>query len=77
LDILHDRTKTGDSAGAEIITVAEAARDDDGVDVPERSFLMPHQLCGVAEHILKNVDCVAFPVGPGELEHGEIHSIVK
>ena len=37
LDRLHHRRKVGDGAAAQVIAVGEAAGQDDGIDIAERS----------------------------------------
>src|SRR5690242_21928397 len=51
LDGLHHRTETRDGATAQIVAVAESTRDDDGIGVAERSFLVPDIAGGVAKYI--------------------------
>src|SRR5689334_8564321 len=67
LDGLHDRAETGNRAGAEIIAVAEPARNDDGVGIAQRSFLVPEQTRRVTEDIAQDMDAILVAIRSGEL----------
>src|SRR5687768_1959667 len=43
LDCLHDGTEPSDRAGAQVIPIAEAAGNDDGVGLAEGGILVPYE----------------------------------
>jgi hypothetical protein len=78
-DGLHDGAESGDGAAAEVVAVAEAAGDEDGVDIAEAMFLMP-DVFGVLAELAQGMDGILVAIGCGELEDGElvgVHSMVR
>jgi len=67
-----DGAESGDSPAAEVISVAEAAGYDHGIETVERSVLVPDQIGMVAERA-DCVDAVLVAVGSGELKDGKAH----
>ena len=59
---LHHRTEARDCAGAQIIAVAETARDDDCISIAQGMFLVPHQPSRMAEHVPQNFDGVLVAI---------------
>src|SRR5262245_17475309 len=55
---LHDRTESSNGTCSQIITVAESARDNDGVGITQGGLLVPEQACPVPEHVAQNMDGV-------------------
>src|SRR4051812_13498065 len=77
LDGLHHRAETRDCAGAQIIAIAEPARNHCGIDATERAFLMPQQMSRVSQHVPQNVNDILVAIRSGKLQDGEIHSSSK
>ena len=75
----HDRAEPRDGAGAQIIAIAEAARNDDCVKSRQRIFLVPDEAALMPKDIDDRVERVLVAIGGGKLENGEIHlySMVK
>ena len=70
---LHDRAETGNGPGAQIISITEAAGDDDGVKAGQRTLLVPDKSPRLAENVPHHVQGVLVAIGSGKLEDGEIH----
>ena len=64
-DGAHDRAEPGDDAGAQVVAVGEAARQDDRGDALERRLLVP-QDDGLGAGELERVDRVAVAVAARE-----------
>ncbi len=72
-DGLHDGGELGDGAGAEVVAIGEAARDEDGVAVLEIVRGVPEIGDGGAELAGEDVMRVVVAVGAGEDEDAELH----
>jgi hypothetical protein len=65
-DGIHYGRKTGDGAGAEIVTIGEATGEDDGVRIVEVFGLVPDKFDGLLEDVADGVEGVVVTVGPGK-----------
>jgi len=65
-DGVHDRREAGDGAGAEVVSVSEAAGEDDGIAILDIFGLVPDKFDGLAEDRAEGVESVVIAVGPGE-----------
>ncbi len=69
----HDRRKFGDGAAAEIIAVGEAAGQDHGVGVAQRSGVVPDKFAGLAEVMGDGVPGVVVAIAAGKNDDAESH----
>ena len=69
LDRAHDRREARDSAGAQMVAVREAARQDHGVRPAKIVVGVPHETRLPAEDGFGNVREVALGPGPGKDRH--------
>src|SRR5688572_31530983 len=65
LDRLHDRAEARNRPGAQVIAVAEAARDDHRIGIAEGSFLVPNEPGRMAHDVAKGVDGVLVTIRGG------------
>jgi hypothetical protein len=75
LDGLHDGREAGDGAGAEIVSVGEAAGDEDGVAPFEVVRRVPEEGDGLACDFGDDVVGVVIAVGAGKDEDAELHGV--
>ena len=70
----HDRRSRGDCAAAQIVTVREAARQDDEIEA-RRQFVfgVPDDRRLDAGRLAKGARDVAFPIDSGEQDHAHAH----
>jgi hypothetical protein len=64
-DGLHDGREAGDGPGSQVVTVGEAARQDDGVDPADAGIAVPQQ-AGLPAQAAYGLGHVELAVGAGE-----------
>jgi len=72
--LVHDRAEAGDRAAAQVVAVAEAARQDHDVGALQVVILVPQVRRLLAELVDHGVVRVVVAVGPGEGDDAEPHS---
>ena len=72
-DRIHDGRETGDGAGAQVVAVGEAARQNERIERRKVRLFMPDARLGMTEHLLDDVRTVAVAVGAGENDDSEMH----
>src|SRR5262249_51313952 len=71
---LDDRRAPGDRAGAQIIAVREAARQDHAVEIAQLALAMPDVAHGLVQHFRDHVVEVAVAPRTGQHDDAESHS---
>ena len=71
---LHDRREPRDCAGAQIVAVAEPARQHDALDPADRFVLVPQDARVVAHHLRNCIQRVAVVQRAGEAHDAPLHS---
>ena len=72
-DRLHHRRELRERAGAEVVAVCEAARDDHAVGAVQVGLLVPEELRLFAEDVLGDVQRVVVAVRAGKDDDREFH----
>ena len=70
---VHHGREAGDGAGAQVVAVGKATRQDDGLGGAERGLLVPDVLDFLAEHVLEDVVGVLVAVGTGKADDSPAH----
>ena len=70
---LHYGRKSSDRSTAEIIAVRESARQHDGIEIIERSFLVPDVFGLQSINPINRRDTILVAVGTGKLNDGKVH----
>jgi hypothetical protein len=73
----HDGRKTGDGAGAEVITEGESAGKNYCVRACEIGGLMPDKFGLLAEHVMGDVESVIITIGAGKNDNAEFHALLR
>src|SRR5690348_7879531 len=73
-DALHDRREARDRAGAQVVAVAESARQQHALSAAERGLLVPQDARVLAHHCRERVQCVAVVERAGEPYDAPLHS---
>ncbi len=70
----HDRRARGNGAGAQIVAIGKAARQNDEVHIGKRGFGMPDSDGLDAGDVRQRVEHVTLAIGAGENDDGRLHA---
>src|ERR1035438_2730123 len=70
---LHDGRKPRDGAGAKVISVGEASRNQDGIDAGQILGIVPKECYGLVSHFSDDVERVVVAIGTRKDENPEFH----
>ena len=76
-DATHDGRKTRDGSAAKVITVSESAGKNYGVGAAKIGGLMPDKFGLLAEHVMRDVECVIITIGAGKNDNAEFHALLR
>ena len=71
----HDRRKTGDGAGAEIIAIRKAAGQDDRIEAGEIFGLVPDEFDRLPQDAADGVESVVIAIGTGKDDNTNFHRL--
>src|SRR5215472_10224445 len=72
-DCFHYGRKPSDGSAAKIIAVCESARQHNGIEIIERSFLVPNVFGLQSIKPINRGDTILVAVGTGKLNDGKLH----
>src|ERR1700691_1388794 len=76
IDRFHYGRKTRDRAGAKIITVGKAARQNNGVEAGNFFGLVPDEFNRLADDRADGMIGVIVAIRAGKLDHAELHEVI-
>ena len=74
-DAGHDRREAGDRAGAQVVAVGEAARQDHRIRITQAGVLVPDERGPLADHRARRVERVAVGIRSRKDDHCEVHRV--
>ena len=70
----HDVAVSGNGAGAQIISIAETARDYDCIGIAQAGLFVPKQAGIVSQNVFENMNTVLVTITSRKLKNGKIHN---